>query len=88
PTLLLGGTSTFYKEDNPGTGAKIYFDAGGTAAVNLLDGATIRAGQVFLVAKTIGMSGGATIDTRGLGNGIVDSTLGYVYSNIGPYSSA
>ncbi|MFX9733216.1 hypothetical protein ABTP32_19015, partial [Acinetobacter baumannii] len=56
--------------------------------VNLLDGATIRAGQVFLVAKTIGMSGGATIDTRGLGNGIVDSTLGYVYSNIGPYSSA
>ncbi|MFX5302213.1 hypothetical protein ABTD13_18360, partial [Acinetobacter baumannii] len=58
PTLLLGGTSTFYKEDNPGTGAKIYFDAGGTAAVNLLDGATIRAGQVFLVAKTIGMSGG------------------------------
>ncbi|MDH2379981.1 filamentous haemagglutinin family protein [Bradyrhizobium sp. CER78] len=88
PTLLLGGTSTFYKEDNPGTGAKIYFDAGGTAAVNLLDGATIRAGQVFLVAKAISMSGGATIDARGLGNGIVDSTLGYVYSNIGPYSSA
>ncbi|UGA45824.1 filamentous hemagglutinin family protein [Bradyrhizobium quebecense] len=88
PTLMLGGTSTYFSEDNPGAGAKIYFDGRTAAAVNLLDGTLIRAGQVFLVGKTISMSGGATIDTRGLSSAAVDSTLGYVYGNIAPYSSA
>ncbi len=88
-TLLLGGMSVFFVEDdNPGVGANIYLDASSTTAVNLLDGASIRAGQVFLVGKAVNMAGGATIDTRGLSSNNVDSTLGYVYSNIGSYSSA
>ncbi|WP_155255017.1 filamentous haemagglutinin family protein [Bradyrhizobium elkanii] len=84
-TLLLGGTSLYFEEDNPGAGANVYFDGGTTAAVNLLDGAIIRAGQVFLVGKAVNMAGGATIDTRGLRSNAVDSTLGYVYANISPY---
>ncbi|WP_420970617.1 filamentous haemagglutinin family protein [Bradyrhizobium sp. B120] len=87
PTLMLGGTSTFFSE-GPGDGAKIYFSGVTTEAVNLLDGASIRAGQVFLVGKAVNIAGGATIDTRGLNNNAVDSTLGYVYSNIAPYSTA
>ncbi len=88
PTLLLGGTSVYLNDDNPGAGAKIYFDGSSTASVNLLDGTIIRAGQVFLVGKAINIAGGATIDTRGLSNSLIDLTLGYVYSNIGPDSSA
>ncbi|WP_454621030.1 filamentous haemagglutinin family protein [Bradyrhizobium cenepequi] len=84
-TLLLGGSSMYFEEDNPGAGANIYFDAGTTAAVNLLDGATLRAGQVFLLGTAVNMAGGATIDTRGLSSNTVDSTLGYVYANISPY---
>ncbi|WP_076866829.1 filamentous haemagglutinin family protein [Bradyrhizobium mercantei] len=87
PTLLLGGSSTFFSE-GPGDGAKIYFSGASTAAVNLLDGATIRAGQVFLVGAAVNMAGGATIDTRGLSGNVIDSTLGYVYGNIAPYSTA
>ncbi|AUC96260.1 filamentous hemagglutinin [Bradyrhizobium sp. SK17] len=88
PTLLLGGTSVYFTDDNPGAGAKIYFDGSSTASVNLLDGTIVSAGQVFLVGNTINIASGATVDTRGLGNSLVDSTLGYVYSNIGPYTSA
>lgn len=88
PTLLLGGTSAYFTDDNPGAGAKIYFDGSSTASVNLLDGTIVSAGQVFLVGNTINIASGATVDTRGLGNSLVDSTLGYVYSNIGPYTSA
>ncbi|TAI66951.1 filamentous hemagglutinin, partial [Bradyrhizobium sp. Leo170] len=84
-TLLLGGTSMFFVENKPGVGANVYFDASTTSAINLLDGAIIRAGQVFLVGKAVNMAGGATIDTRGLSSNAVDSTLGYVYANISPY---
>ena len=87
-TVLLGGASVYFEVDNPGAGANIYFDGSSTAAVNLLDGATIRAGQVFLIGKTVNMAGGATIDTRGLSSNAVDSTLGYFYANISADSSA
>ncbi|WP_342710701.1 filamentous hemagglutinin family protein [Bradyrhizobium sp. B124] len=87
-TVLLGGASVYSEVDNPGAGANIYFDGGATTAVNLLDGATIRAGQVFLIGKTVNMAGGATIDTRGLSSNVIDSTLGYFYANISPDSTA
>ncbi len=84
-TLLLGGISISYAQDGvPGAGAQISFD--GQATVNLLDGASIRAGQVFLIGKSVNMAGGATIDTRGLSSNAVDSTLGYTYSNVNPTS--
>ena len=87
-TVPLGGASVYFEVDNPGAGANIYFDGSSTAAVNLLDGATIRAGQVFLIGKTVNMAGGATIDTRGLSSNVIDSTLGYSYANISTDSSA
>ncbi|MHC2437089.1 filamentous haemagglutinin family protein [Bradyrhizobium sp. USDA 4451] len=86
PTLLLGGTSVYAVETNSGAGAKIYFD--GNSTVNLLDGAAIRAGQVFLVGTSVNMAGGASIDTRGLKTNAIDSTLGYVYGNLDPTSTS
>lgn len=83
-TLLLGGTSVYSVDTDPGAGAKIYFS--GNSTVNLLDGATIRAGQVFLVGTSVNMAGGASIDTRGLKSNAIDSTLGYVYGNVDPTS--
>ncbi len=78
--LLLGGTSIYGRGNSPdGTGARVYFN--GSSTVSLLEGATIRAGQVFVIGRTVDMASGATIDTRGLSSNGIDSTLGYLFSN-------
>ncbi|MDE1172717.1 MAG: filamentous hemagglutinin N-terminal domain-containing protein, partial [Parvibaculaceae bacterium] len=78
-TLIIGGTTTYYSGDTYGGGSRIYFT--GYSTVNIHDGATLRAGQVFLTGSSINVDGGATIDTRGLGSNGIDSTLGYAYGN-------
>ncbi|HEY4317902.1 MAG TPA: filamentous hemagglutinin family protein, partial [Herbaspirillum sp.] len=78
-TLMIGGDTTYYNDSGNGTGGRIYFT--GNATVNVLDGATLRAGQIFLVGSTVNVADGATLDTRGLGSSGVDSTLGYIYGN-------
>ncbi len=75
--LVIGGAST-YSSDSA-TGGRIYFTGGNV--VNVLDGATLRTGQIFLVGSEVNVANGATLDTRGLGSNGVDSTLGYVYGN-------
>ncbi|MDI4233284.1 filamentous hemagglutinin family protein [Bradyrhizobium sp. Arg237L] len=79
-TLLIGGYSTYYNDTSRGTGGRIYFSS--ESSVNILDGAAVRAGQVFLVGKNIDVASGATIDTRGLGARGLDSSLGYMFGNV------
>ncbi len=55
-TLVIGGYSTYGNDTSRGTGARIYFS--GSSTVNVLDGADVRAGQVFLVGKAINVAGG------------------------------
>ncbi|WP_050470443.1 filamentous haemagglutinin family protein [Herbaspirillum chlorophenolicum] len=80
PTLFLGGYYGYYLDTASGTGSRIYFNGFGTT--NVLDGATIRAGEVFLIGNNVNVSGGAIIDTRGMGSSGLDSRLGYVFGNV------
>ncbi|MDE1174739.1 MAG: filamentous hemagglutinin family protein [Parvibaculaceae bacterium] len=84
-TLLIGGYSSFLSNTANGDGRRIAF--AGNAKVNLLDGAELRAGQVFLIGNSINVAGTASIDTRGRSSNGVDSTLGYVYSNTSPQNA-
>ncbi len=79
-TLLIGGGSSFWADNGNGTGSRIYFNGSGT--VNILDGAVVRAGQVFASGNSVNVAGGATIDTRGLGTSGLDSKLGYLFGNV------
>jgi len=49
------------------------------SAINLLDGAQLQAGQVFLMGNTITVASGAVIDTRGQSRAGIDSSLGYAF---------
>jgi filamentous hemagglutinin family protein len=75
--LVVGGHSLYWFDQI--YGPRIQLSGSGT--VNVLDGATLQAGQVFLVGNNINVAGTATIDTRGKTGAVIDSTLGYVYSN-------
>jgi filamentous hemagglutinin family protein len=78
--LLIGGGSSFFADNGKGTGSRIYFSGSGT--VNILDGAVVKAGQVFANGNSVNVAGGATIDTRGLGTSGLDSKLGYLFGNV------
>ncbi|WP_407180783.1 filamentous haemagglutinin family protein [Bradyrhizobium sp. STM 3562] len=79
PTVMIGGGASY--DNYEGSGPRIDFTSGDTGTINVLPGADIRAGQVFLMGKSINIAGGAIIDTRGLGNSGVDSSFGYVFAN-------
>jgi filamentous hemagglutinin family protein len=82
PTLLIGGGSEFFKDSSNGTGSRIYFQELGSSTLNVLDGATLTAGQVFLVADSVTVENGATIDTIGQSENVLDSNAGYVFGNV------
>ncbi|WP_454629937.1 filamentous haemagglutinin family protein [Bradyrhizobium cenepequi] len=76
-TLFIGGAYSYLSAGSTGGGS---VNLGGTAsAVNILDGAELRAGQVFLVGNSISVAGGAIIDTRGQSTAGLDSSFGYVF---------
>lgn len=80
PTVMIGGGTQYWDDTAYGTGERLLF-TGQSNTINVLAGADIRAGQVFLDGSTINVADGATIDTHGLGAGGVDSSYGYVYAN-------
>jgi len=83
PSLSIGG---FWRYENglaSGAGVpRIYFggDAQQHAGVELLAGATIKAGQVFLTGDAVNVDADARIDTRGFSGNVISSALGYVYA--------
>ncbi|SFP71388.1 filamentous hemagglutinin family N-terminal domain-containing protein [Variovorax sp. PDC80] len=84
-TLALGGWYTYFNGlDSSGDGARLYFTQvyNGGNALHVRDGATLRAGQIFLLGRDeVTVDGGATLDTRGFGSPGIDSDLGYIYAN-------
>ncbi len=80
PTVMIGGGTAYANDTANGAGPRIYFDGQGSV-INVLSGAAIRAGQVFLDGAAINVASGATIDTHGRSSGGADSSLGYVYAN-------
>jgi filamentous hemagglutinin family protein len=79
-TLFIGGAYFYYQDESIGTGSRLVL--GGGSTVNLLDGSLLRAGQVFVVGPTVNVAGSATIDTIGQSEKGLDSSFGYVYSNV------
>ncbi len=80
PTVMIGVGTAYANDTANGAGPRIYFDGQGSV-INVLSGAAIRAGQVFLDGAAINVASGATIDTYGRSSGGADSSLGYVYAN-------
>ena len=83
-TLSIGGIYSYFDgQSSGGDSARVYFSSGSALgrAVNVRDGATLRAGQIFLVGGQIEVDGGAVLDTRGMGRPGVDSGLGYLFAN-------
>jgi filamentous hemagglutinin family protein len=79
-SLFIGGAYMYILNgDFYGTGPRVSLKGG--VEVNVLDGAELHAGQVFLIAHDINVAGGAVIDTRGLGNTGIDSSSGYLFGN-------
>ena len=82
-TLTIGGLSQYINGQgqlDQDTG--IFFSSGlfgGGGNVEVHDGATLRAGQIFLVGRQITVDGSALLDTRGMGDPGIDSRLGYLY---------
>ncbi|WP_219214284.1 two-partner secretion domain-containing protein [Variovorax boronicumulans] len=89
-TLAIGGIYTFFNGlDSSGDSARVYFSNGlGAGLVNVRSGATVRAGQIFLIGNQVEVEGGAVLDTRGMGRPGVDSDLGFLYANGPGVSSA
>jgi filamentous hemagglutinin family protein len=89
-TLAIGGIYIYFNgQDSSGDSARIYFGNGlGAGLVNVRDGATLRAGQIFLIGNQINVDGGAVLDTRGLGRPGIDSNLGFLYANAPGASAA
>ncbi len=89
-TLAIGGIYTFFNgQDSSGDSARVYFSNGlGVGLVNVRSGATLRAGQIFLIGNQVEVEGGAVLDTRGMGRPGVDSDLGFLYANAPGVSSA
>ncbi|WP_345252102.1 filamentous haemagglutinin family protein [Pigmentiphaga soli] len=83
-SLSIGGAWRYFDGNSTlGDSARLYFGSEGQShnGVTVRDGAVLKAGQVFLVGNTLTVEGGATIDTRGFGGNVIDSTLGYAYAN-------
>ncbi|WP_398491325.1 filamentous haemagglutinin family protein [Variovorax sp.] len=81
PTLLMGGAWTYFAGGSTsGESARLFFSGG--LGVELREGSVLKAGQVFLAGLAVTVDGGATIDTRGFGGHLLDSSLGYVYANV------
>ncbi|MBR1218972.1 filamentous hemagglutinin family protein [Bradyrhizobium sp. U87765 SZCCT0131] len=78
--LFIGGAATYYVDLGSGTGNRVAFSGYGT--VNILDGAVLRAAQVYAIGDSVNVSGGAVIDTRGMAGTVADSRLGYLYGNV------
>ncbi len=85
-TLSIGGVVVFNNGASTGdAGARISFSAYGTGGVvRVHDGASLRAGQIFLLGQQVDVDGGAVLDTRGMGQPSIDSSLGFLYANDGP----
>ncbi len=79
-TVMVGAGLTYTISGNA-IPQQLYFSSE-NSVINVLTGADVRAGQVFLVGNAINVASGATIDTHGLSDSGVDSTLGLVYSNV------
>jgi filamentous hemagglutinin family protein len=84
PTLMIGAAWSYFNgQSSLGDSARIYFGYDGkfhNGAV-LGDNTTLKAGQVFLVGNDVTVGDGAIIDTRGFGDNVIDSDMGYVYAN-------
>ncbi|MEW6640496.1 MAG: filamentous hemagglutinin family protein [Pseudomonadota bacterium] len=78
--LFIGGAATYYVDAGSGTGNRVAFS--GQGIVNILDGAVLRAAQVYAIGNSVNLSGGAVIDTRGVQGTVADSRLGYLYGNV------
>jgi hypothetical protein len=83
--LSIGGLVAFNDGAGVGSGgARISFSDFGTSGVVQVRGdATLRAAQIFLMGKQVTVDGGATLDTRGMGQPGIDSSLGFLYSSEG-----
>lgn len=81
-SLFVGGADIYTPAGNTGGGSVslVPVIVGTNSAVNILDGAELRAGQVFLVSQSISVAGGAIIDTRGQSTAGLDSSFGYVFN--------
>ncbi|WP_233022236.1 filamentous haemagglutinin family protein [Rhodopseudomonas boonkerdii] len=82
--LFIGGAPTYYNDT--GAGPRVAFS--GISTVNVLDGAMLRAGQVYVVGSSIDIATNAVIDTRGIGGRVPDSSLGYLFGNVRNETSA
>jgi hypothetical protein len=83
-TLSIGGLYSYLDgQSSLGDSARSYFSNFLTLGdeVRVRDGATLRAGQIFLIGKQITVDDGAVLDTRGMGQPGVDSNLGFLYAN-------
>ncbi|QHI97393.1 filamentous hemagglutinin N-terminal domain-containing protein [Xylophilus rhododendri] len=83
-TLSLGGSWRYFDgTTSAGDSPRIYFGSDNLPhpGVTLREGASLRAGQVFLVGDQVRLEQGAGIDTRGFDGRAIDSSLGYVFAN-------
>ncbi|MGO4712703.1 filamentous haemagglutinin family protein [Bradyrhizobium sp. 2TAF24] len=78
--LFIGGGANYYVDVGNGTGNRVAFT--GSGVVNILDGAVLRAAQVYAIGNSVNVSGSAVIDTRGAVGTVADSRLGYLYGNV------
>ncbi|WP_144633565.1 filamentous haemagglutinin family protein [Bordetella genomosp. 13] len=81
-TLAIGGPYQYVNgQGSLDQDTGLFFSSGpyGGGAVEVHDGATLRAGQIFLVGSQITVDGSAVLDTRGMGEPGIDSRLGYLY---------
>jgi len=88
-TLTIGGLYSYSDGQDLGSaGAHIGFyndlNSLSSAVVNVRAGATLRAGQIFLVGGQIVVDGDAVLDTRGMGRPGVDSNNGFLYGSNAP----
>lgn len=81
PVLMIGGGLQLGGNNTGNTVTTVLgFNGNPLEVINVLGGATLRAGAVFLNG-VINVETGAAIDTRGLAATGVDSTAGYVFAN-------
>ncbi|MFK0378617.1 filamentous haemagglutinin family protein [Pandoraea sp. NPDC090278] len=83
PSLGLGGFWTYFAgTSSEGDSARLYFGNDGLShnGVTVRSGANVHAGQLFLVGNAINVESGASLDTRGFGDNVIDSRYGYVYA--------
>ncbi|WP_353189806.1 filamentous haemagglutinin family protein [Pandoraea pnomenusa] len=83
PSLGLGGIWAYFDGNgSQGDSARLYFGNDGWShnGVTVRSGANVHAGQLFLVGEAINVENGASLDTRGFGDNVIDSRYGYVYA--------